>query len=239
MRWFPYCLAGLITSWNSASTLTVLRGSRTEWTSTSCRRRLSLPDHDTLTLMFAGSHGVSDGLDVMIDAASRLWRWGRHGGSRYAGDSSGTVRISATMINADCPARVDERQLRGSCSRSRQIYERLSEADAFVVSRFETSPCTVSVSASTSSTTTWRWLDQPWIRDGITMEPVRRAAVRGSPFALMMRTPSRLAYQQLLSMSRTEREAMGARGRAFVQEGHDFHVLGGKLEQVLQRATEV
>ena len=43
---------------------------------------------------------------------------------------------------------------------------------------------------------------------------------------------------ELLAMSPTERAEMGARGRAFVQEGHDFHVLGGKLEQVLQRATE-
>lgn len=190
------------------------------------------PDDDFLTLMFAGSHGVSDGLDVMIEAAAML----------EAGEAKGRLRWRFIGNGPHKPVLIEQVERLGLPNVSfgdavpkGEIYELLSQADAFIVTVRDEPLYRFGVSFNkfydymAMARPTIVAMDSPWnpfieSRSGITVAP-------GDPDAFAA------GVIEILGMSRKERAAMGARGRAFVEDAHDLRRLGGDLEAVLDKAV--
>jgi glycosyltransferase involved in cell wall biosynthesis len=190
------------------------------------------PDDDVLTLMFAGSHGASDGLDVMIEAAALL----------EAADGAGRLRWRFIGNGPQKAALIEQTERLGlrnvtfeDAVPKGEIYGLLSEADAFIVTVRDEPLYRFGVSFNkfydymAMARPTIIAMDSPWnpflqSRSGVTVRPDDPEA-----FAAGVR--------ELLAMSREDRAAMGARGLAFVREAHDLHRLGGDLEAVLVRAV--
>jgi len=190
------------------------------------------PGGDVLTLMFAGSHGVSDGLDVMIDAAALL----------EGGAEAGRVRWRFVGDGPHKPALIEHARTLGVQNVSfedpvpkGEIYPLLSQADAFIVTVRDEPLYRFGVSFNkfydymAMARPTVIAMDSPWnpfvqSGSGITVTPDDPEA-----FAAGVR--------ELLAMSSEDRAAMGARGRSFVEANHDLHVLGGEFEDVLRAAV--
>jgi glycosyltransferase involved in cell wall biosynthesis len=186
------------------------------------------PADGPLTLMYAGSHGVSDGLGTLVDAATRL----------EAGAAKGRVRWRFVGDGPEKPAlraMVDRAGLRNVAFEERvpktEIYARLAEADAFVVNVRDEPIYRFGISFNkfydylASGRPTVVGLETPWnpfeeSGAGITVRPDDPAAFSE-------------AVQGLLAMSPDDRRSMGYRGRAFVERSHDIRVLGRAFEQVL------
>ncbi len=192
------------------------------------------PGREPLTLMYAGAHGLANGLAVLVAAAALL----------EAGDARGRVRWVFIGNGPEKRALIAQVERLGLTNvmfeetiPKSAIYARLADADAFVANVRDEALYRFGVSLNkffdymAVARPTIVGMESPWNPfasngAGITVRPDDPEAFAGGVL-------------ELLGMSPAERAEMGARGRAFVQEGHDFHVLGGKLEQVLQRATEV
>jgi glycosyltransferase involved in cell wall biosynthesis len=190
------------------------------------------PDDEVLTLMFAGSHGASDGLDVMIEAAALL----------EAGEAAGRLRWRFVGNGPHKPALIEQARRLGLSNVSfedavpkGEIYGLLSQAGAFIVTVRDEPLYRFGVSFNkfydymAMARPTVVAMESPWnpfleSRSGITVPPDDPAAFAAG-------------VQELLGMSREDRAEMGARGRAFVEEAHDLHRLGGDLEAVLMRAV--
>jgi glycosyltransferase involved in cell wall biosynthesis len=190
------------------------------------------PGDDILTLMFAGSHGVSDGLDVMIEAAAIL----------EAGEARGGVRWRFIGNGPHKPVLIEQVERLGLRNVSfedsvpkGEIYGLLSQADAFIVTVRDEPLYRFGVSFNkfydymAMARPTIVAMDSPWnpfieSRSGITVRPDDPDAFAAGVI-------------EVLGMSRKERAAMGARGRAFVEDAHDLHRLGGDLEAVLDKAV--
>ena len=191
------------------------------------------PGREPLTLMYAGAHGLANGLGVLIAAAALLEAGDARGRIRWVFIGNGPEK-HALIAQAERLALTNvvfEETIPKSA-----IYTRLADADAFVANVRDEALYRFGVSLNkffdymAVARPTIVGMDSPWNPfasngAGITVRPDDAQAFADGVL-------------ELLAMSPTERAEMGARGRAFVQEGHDFHVLGGKLEQVLQRATE-
>jgi glycosyltransferase involved in cell wall biosynthesis len=190
------------------------------------------PGGSCLTLMYAGSHGVSNGLGVMIRAAALL----------EAGEAKGRVRwrfVGDGPQKAKMMALVEQHDLRNVSFEDpvprTKIYERLAEADAFVANV----------------------RDEPVYRFGVSLNKFCDYLAMGRPTIVGMASPwdpfresgggltvrpddaeaFALGVLQVMRMSDQERRAMGLRGRAFAEQAHDFGKLGGDLERVLERAV--
>jgi glycosyltransferase involved in cell wall biosynthesis len=190
------------------------------------------PGGSCLTLMYAGSHGVSDGLDVMIRAVALL----------EAGEAKGRVRwrfVGDGPEKSRLMARVKQQQLRNVSFEDpvpkTEIYRRLAEADAFVVNV----------------------RDEPLYRFGVSFNKFYDYLAMGRPTIVGLASPWNPFREsgggltvrpddaddfaggvlQVVRMSDPERRAMGLRGRVFVERAHDFGKLGGDLERVLERAV--
>ncbi len=191
------------------------------------------PGREPLTLMYAGAHGLANGLGVLIAAAALLEAGDARGRIRWVFIGNGPEKhaLIAQAERLELTNVVFEETIPKSA-----IYTRLADADAFVANVRDEALYRFGVSLNkffdymAVARPTIVGMDSPW----------NPFASNGAGITVRPDDPQAFAdgVLELLAMSPTERAEMGARGRAFVQEGHDFHVLGGKLEQVLQRATE-
>ena len=191
------------------------------------------PGREPLTLMYAGAHGLANGLGILIAAAALLEAGDARGRVRWVFIGNGPEKhaLIAQAKRLELTNVVFEETIPKSA-----IYTRLADADAFIANVRDEALYRFGVSLNkffdymAVARPTIVGMDSPW----------NPFASNGAGITVRPDDPQAFAdgVLELLAMSPTERAEMGARGRAFVQEGHDFHVLGGKLEQVLQRATE-
>ncbi|MBE3576264.1 MAG: glycosyltransferase family 4 protein [Limnochordales bacterium] len=187
---------------------------------------------DTLTVMYAGSHGLANGLEVVLEAAYLLQQngWAQRIRFRLIGDGpekpslvrkSQELRLTNVSFEDPVP--------------KQDIYKVLAEADAFLMV-LKTSPL-------------FRWGISPnkLFDYMVSARPVlfcvdtpfniveeARAGLSVSPG-----NPSELAKAavRIAEMSYEERWEMGMRGRMYVENNDSFSVLADKLEHTLRQAT--
>lgn len=191
------------------------------------------PTNDQFTLVFAGSHGAANGLDQLLDAAKLLQ--GRDTGDcirlQLVGDGPEKPRLQQRTVteeirNVDFLPPVPKQQ----------IYNVLAAADACLmlledspVFRWGISPNKLfDYMASSrpvvfSVSTNFNPISEA--KAGITVRP-------GDVDALAD------GIEQMANTPLAERQAMGVRGREYVERHHNFRALGDKLERVLTGAIE-
>jgi glycosyltransferase involved in cell wall biosynthesis len=184
-----------------------------------------------LRIMYAGAHGLANGLDVVLEAATLLLK-------------RNEKRIRFTLVGAG-PEKdklvemARERQLSNVefCSplAKRDIHSFMQQADAFLlilkdspVFRWGISPNKMFDYLAVERPVLFG-VNTPFnpVADanaGITFEPE-------NPEALVR------AVETLLTLTATERQDMGLRGRKYVEENHSFTKLADRLEGVLQEVV--
>ncbi len=189
------------------------------------------PPGEPFVVMYAGAHGLANGLDVALAAARQLQQqgWGERVQFRFVGDGPEKARLMAqaaawrlTNVQFEPPVPKEE------------VYHRLQAAHAFLMILRDSS--------------LFRW--------GISPNKLFDFLVMARPVVFCVRTPYNpigehgagltappddpdalaRAIQQLAQMSPEERWAMGLRGRAYVEQEHNLDRLAERLEQVLQYA---
>lgn len=195
--------------------------------------RTEPPVTGPLTLMYAGSHGVSDGLETLLDAAAKLEAGPAKGKVRWRfvgeGPEKASLRAMADREGLD-NVRFEDRVPKSD------LYALLAQAHAFVVNVRDEPIYRFGISFNKFydylgvGRPTIVGLDTPWnpfeeSGGGITVRPDDPAAFAAG-------------VTRLLEMTPDERRAMGERGRAFVEGAHDVGILGEQLERVLVRALD-
>jgi glycosyltransferase involved in cell wall biosynthesis len=184
--------------------------------------------HDVFTVMYAGSHGLSDALHPLLDAASILDKQapGRFC-FRFVGDgpSKHTLRQKARAED------ISNVTFEDPVPRE-QVFSKLQDADAFIISMKRTDLYRYGISpnklheymAAARPTIVAGYAHNNPIAEaaaGITVPPEDSRAIAG-------------AVETLAAMSSDERWSMGLRARQYVEEHHDFTELARRLERVLQ-----
>ena len=192
------------------------------------------PDvRSTFTIMYAGSHGLANGLDAILDAALLLQEegFGDRIKFKFVGDGPGKYHLeqrarSEGISNVKFSPPVPKKE----------VFRTLSEADAFIVTlrkinlyRFGT---------SLNKVYDYLALARPVIfgADSIN-NPVSKANA-GYVVAPEDSHAMADAVKKLAGLSQEERWQMGLRGRMFVEEHHDIAKLAAKLEKVFLETIE-
>lgn len=180
------------------------------------------------TAMYAGTHGLANGLDTVLDAAKLLPA--DEFAFRLLGDGPEKPRLVARakaeeILNVVFLDAVPKRE----------VYGHLSQADAFVmllkasdVFRWGVSP---------NKLFDYMAMARPVIfAVNSSNSPVEAA---GCGVRIEPDSPEALAaaMRELKAASAGDRAAMGAKGRAYVEENHTLSNLAGRLEEVLNRVT--
>lgn len=180
------------------------------------------------TVIYAGTHGMSNQLDSVIDAAVRLREagWSDRLCIRMIGDGPEKARLKARAEAEQLSfVRFEEPVPKG------QIFQVLAEADAFV----------------------YVLKDSPLYRWGVSPNKLFDYLAAGRPIICGFRSPYNpvaeaqaglvippadgeaiaAAIIRLAEAPPAERLAMGENGRAYAEARHSFGVLGERLEQML------
>ncbi|MCU1253295.1 MAG: glycosyl transferase group 1 [Edaphobacter sp.] len=185
---------------------------------------------DPFTVMYAGSHGLSDDLDPVLDAAALLNKEvpGRFC-FRFVGDGPNKRDLQRRVANEDIANVVFDDPVP-----KREVFSVLQEADAFIITakktdlyRYGISPNKLHeyMAAARPTIFAGKSHNNPVAEAaaGITVAPEDYRAIAG-------------AVETLAALSIDERWEMGLRGRQYIEERHDFARLASRLEQVLQSA---
>ena len=187
------------------------------------------PEGETFTVMYAGSHGLANDLDRVLDAARLLENEEGERAIRFVlvGDGPEKERLMEKARQMG----LHSVEFRDPVPK-RDIFRVLAEADAFLlllkeapVFRFGASPNKLYDYMAMGRPVIFA-VNSPYnpvqeSRAGITVSDA-------SPGALAR------AVRDLASLSREEREAMGRRARAYVEEHNSFPKLTERLEGILQ-----
>ena len=190
------------------------------------------PKGDNFTVMYAGAHGTANALDTALDAAKILQERTETASVRFVliGDGPEKRRLESRASNEA----IRNIQFRPPTPKT-EIHRSLANADAFLMI-LEDSPV-------------FRWGISPnKLYDYLAMaRPVvfsvstRANPVRSANCGITLNPGDAIALangiQDLASLPFSERRAMGLRGRKYVENEHDWRVLGKRLEELLQRAV--
>ena len=189
------------------------------------------PPADPFVVMYAGAHGLANGLDVALAAARQLQQqsWDERVQFHFVGDGPEKAHLLAQATAWQLPNVHFEPPVP-----KEDIYLRMQAAHAFLMIL----------------------QDSPLFRWGISPNKLFDFLVMARPVIFCVRTPynpieehgagltsppddpGALArtIQQLAQMPPGERWAMGMRGRTYVEKAHNLDRLAERLEQVLQYA---
>jgi glycosyltransferase involved in cell wall biosynthesis len=184
--------------------------------------------HDVFTVMYMGSHGLSDTLDSVLDAAAIL---NKEAPGRFCfrliGDGPNkrdlrrrvAIENIANVVFSDPVPR-------------RQVFTTLQNADAFILTarktdlyRYGISPNKLHEYMAAARPTIFAGNSHnnpiAEVAAGITVAPEDPKAIAA-------------AVKTLADMTSDERWSMGLRARLYIEEHHDFTRLASRLERVLQ-----
>jgi len=182
----------------------------------------------SFTIVYAGSHGIANALDTVLDAAKLLESELGDGAPRFRLVGDG-VRREGLLERARREG-IGSVHFEASMPKS-QMYAELAKADAFVVSSLPTSLYRYGVSfnklfesmAMARPTVVGLEASNNPIEEagaGLTVPPGDARAMADAIKAVMRMTPE-------------QRHAMGLRGRRFVEQHHDVAVLARRVEALL------
>lgn len=182
------------------------------------------PHSDVFTITYAGTHGLANGLDNILEAAQFLKKSPIR--FRLIGDGPD----KRTLIQKAESLAISNIEFCDPVPKS-EIYNELQKSDAFLmllrasdVFRWGVSP---------NKLFDYMAMARPIIfAVNSSNSPVEAA---GCGLRIEPDNPQALADACMLlaSMSEDDRNRMGAKGRWFVEENHTFEILGAKLESVL------
>jgi len=227
----------IITLLPNATELIVSRGGRSQdivWIPNGVDMSLipwsDSPPHDVFTVMYAGSHGLSDALDPVLDAATILNRQSP-GRFRFRLLGSGPAKDALRRrVHAEEIANV---VLEDPVSKL-EIFSKMQEADAFIISMKNTGLYRYGISPNKLHE--YMAAGRPTIVAGsVQNNPV---ADSSAGITVPPEDPNAIAaaVETLAAMTLAERRDMGIRGRRYVEQHHSFSILGYRLEEVLQSA---
>ena len=188
-------------------------------------------ERDSFTFMYAGSHGVTNALDVMLDAAALL--------QARAARLPRRLRLVLLGTGPEKPRlEARARSLGLACMEflppvaKREVYGVLAQADAFWV--------------SSSASRLWHHgISFNKLYDFMAMgrptvigldSPNNPIAEAGCGITVPPGDPAAMAegMERLLAMAPGPRREMARRGRAHVEANFDCRILGGRFERALQ-----
>lgn len=185
---------------------------------------------DVFTVLYAGSHGLSDALDSVLDAAAILNE--RAPGLfcfRMVGDGPDKPRLCRRVemenianVRFDPPVP------------KREVFSLLQEADAFIITAKKTDLYRYGISPNKLHE--YMAAGRPTIFAGSSHNDPVAEATAGITVAPEDSAAIAAAAESLAAMSIDERWNMGVRARRYVEERHDFSGLSRRLEEVLQSA---
>ena len=225
----------IITLLPNASELIVSRGGRAEditWIPNGVDFNLmplSAPlPHDAFTVMYVGSHGLSDALDPLLDAAAILSK--RAPGRfrfRLIGDGPSKQELRRKAQMEGIPNVTFEDPVPRE-----QVVSKLHDADAFIISMKRTELYRYGISPNKLHE--YMAAARPTIVAGYAQNnPIAEAA---AGIIVRPEDPGAIAgaVETLAAMSNEERWSMGLRARQYADEHHNFTKLAQCLERVLQ-----
>jgi glycosyltransferase involved in cell wall biosynthesis len=190
----------------------------------------ALPSHAVFTVLYAGSHGLSDALDSVLDAAAIL-------------NAEATGRFCFRLIG-DGP---HKRDLRRRVEREgisnvvfddpiprQHIFSTLQNADAFILTAKKTDLYRYGISPNKLHE--YMAAARPTIFAGNSHNNPIAEADAGITVAPEDPRAIARAVSALAAMSSDQRFSMGLRARRYVEEHHNFTTLANRLEQVLLSA---
>jgi glycosyltransferase involved in cell wall biosynthesis len=187
--------------------------------------------HDVFTVMYAGSHGLSDALDSVLDAAGILnteapgrfcFRFIGSGPNKRALRQRVETEGIAKVVVFDEPV---PRQ---------QVFSTLQNADAFIITARKTDLYRYGMSPNKLHE--YMAAARPTIFAGNSHNNPIAEASAGITVAPEDSRAIATAVKTLAAMSSDERWNMGLRARRYIEEHHDFTALASRLERVLQSA---
>jgi len=186
--------------------------------------------HTEFTVIYAGSHGLSDALDSVLDAAAIL-------------NAEATGRFRFRLIG-DGPHKPDLRRrvekegifnvVFDDPMPRQQIFATLQNADAFILTAKKTDLYRYGISPNKLHE--YMAAARPTIFAGNSHNNPIAEADAGITVAPEDPRAIATAVSALAAMSSDERFSMGLRARRYVEEHHNFATLASRLEQVLQSA---
>jgi glycosyltransferase involved in cell wall biosynthesis len=191
------------------------------------RRPALWPDDGAFTLMYAGAHGLANALDPVLDATAVLER--RHPG-RFrlvlVGDGHEKVRLRQRAERERLPIVFLDPVPKA------EVYRLLARADALVMNI----PAIGLYQAGTSPNKLFDYLaaGRPVLAGTSGADDL--VARAGAGISVAGNDPAALAQaaERLAALPPAEREAMGARARAFVEANHDIERLAERYAVVLR-----
>lgn len=186
------------------------------------------------TVMYAGAHGLANGLELALDAACCLEQegWGERVRFRFIGDGPEKPNL---MKKAQCLG-LHSVSFEDPVPK-KAVYRLLQEADAFLLIlrdsplfRWGISPNKLFDFLSQARPVIF-CVNTPFnpveeVKAGVTVSPANPEALAD-------------AIKRLALLSPEERWSMGLRGRKYVEKHHSLNRLANKLEEVLTHAAEV
>jgi glycosyltransferase involved in cell wall biosynthesis len=183
------------------------------------------------TVMYAGAHGLANGLDTVLDAAALLQQrgWGSRVRIRLVGDGPEKPRLQERarregLVNVQFDEPVPKTQ----------VFSVLQEADAFLmvlknspVFRHGVSPNKLYDYMASARPVVFS-VDSP--NNPVQSENAGISVPPGDAQAMAE------AIAELADMPLELRWQMGLRGRAYVARHHDFRMLGDRLAAILSEA---
>ena len=182
------------------------------------------------TVMYAGAHGPANALDAVLDAAAVLERR-QPGRFRFllVGDGHDKPRLQGRAASEGL------HQVRFADPVPKaEIYEHMARADALVVNMNRGNLYRFGISFN--KLYDYLAVGRPVVSGtDAANDPVAEA---GAGITVPANDPEALAaaLERLAAATPAEREAMGARGRAFVAEHHDIERLAARFDEVLHAA---
>jgi len=185
---------------------------------------------DAFTVMYAGSHGLSDDLDSVLDAAAILNREapGRFC-FRFVGDGPNKRELQRRVATENIANVVFDDPVP-----RRRIFSVLQEADTFIITAKKTDLYRYGISPNKLHE--YMAAARPTIFAGNSHNNPIAEAAAGITVAPEDSRAIAAAVEMLAAMSSDERWNMGLRARQYIEEHHDFTVLARHLEQVLRSA---
>jgi glycosyltransferase involved in cell wall biosynthesis len=190
----------------------------------------ALTSHAVFTVIYAGSHGLSDALDSVLDAAAILnaeatgkFRFRLIGDGPYKRDLRRRVEsevISNVVFDDPMPRQ--------------QLFSVLQNADAFILTAKRTDLYRYGISPNKLHE--YMAAARPTIFAGNSHNNPIAGADAGITVSPEDPRAIAAAVNSLAAMSSEERLSMGLRARLYVEEHHDFTKLASRLEQVLLSA---
>jgi glycosyltransferase involved in cell wall biosynthesis len=186
--------------------------------------------HDAFTVMYAGSHGLSDCLDSVLDAASILDKEapGRFF-FRFVGDGPNKCELQRRVANDNIANVVFYDPVP-----RREVFSVLQEADAFIITAKKTDLYRYGISPNKLHE--YMAAARPTIFAGNSHNNPIAEAAAGITVAPEDPRAIAAAVEMLAVMPRDERRKMGLRARRYIEEHHNFTQLASRLEHVLQSA---